>query len=168
MIDAIVGQSPLQRLGYVFLADDLGEGVGTVAPVERERSAAGRVRAGIVEQRLILGVLDVVLVRPRLVEPQVFQSRVFHACTLCPDGDNSELVLLDPGADTTRFIVCERQRSRRVHRRDPPRDVRAADLQADPTKRIPKAELIMRDSRFVGFGEDGGSTANIAASEASH
>lgn len=53
-------------------------------------------------------------------------------------------------------------------KRDPPRDVRAADLQADPTKRIPKAELIMRDSRFVGFGEDGGSTANIAASEASH
>ena len=70
--------------------------------------------------------------------------------------------------EQTRFIVCERRRSRRVHRRDPRRDVRAADLQAEPTKRIPKAELILRDSRFVGFDEDGGSTANIAASEASH
>jgi hypothetical protein len=111
MIDAIVGQSTLQRLGDVFLADDLGEGVGTVSPVERERSAAGRVRAGIVEQRLILGVLDVVLVRPRLIEPQVFQSRLFHACTLCPDGDSLEGVRLTLVPLGGRLRACDGKRS---------------------------------------------------------
>jgi hypothetical protein len=48
------------------------------------------------------------------------------------------------------------------------RDVRAADLQEEPTKRFETAELIVQDSRFVGFDEDGGFTANIAASGASH
>jgi hypothetical protein len=47
------------------------------------------------------------------------------------------------------------------------RDVRAADLQAEPTKQS-RTELILRHSRFVGFAEDGGSPANIAASGASH
>ncbi len=43
------------------------------------------------------------------------------------------------------------------------RDVRAADLQEEPRKRIETA-LIVRDSRFVGSDEDGGFLANIAAS----
>jgi len=46
-------------------------------------------------------------------------------------------------------------------------DVRAADLKEAPTKRI-ETELILRDSRFVGSDEDGGLSANIAASAASH
>jgi hypothetical protein len=47
------------------------------------------------------------------------------------------------------------------------RDVRAVDLQEKPTKRA-KVEKILRDSPFVGFDEDGGSLANIAASGASN
>jgi hypothetical protein len=47
------------------------------------------------------------------------------------------------------------------------RDVRAADLQEEPTKRV-ETELILQCSRFVGSDEDGGSPANIAASEASN
>jgi hypothetical protein len=47
------------------------------------------------------------------------------------------------------------------------RDVRAADLQEEPTKRVenrPESST----HRFVGSDEDGGYTANIAASGASH
>jgi hypothetical protein len=40
------------------------------------------------------------------------------------------------------------------------------DLQEKPTNSS-TAELIPRHSRFVGFDEDGGSLANIAASAAS-
>jgi hypothetical protein len=47
------------------------------------------------------------------------------------------------------------------------RDVRAADLQEEPTKRV-ETEPILRRGRFVGSNEDGGSPANIAASGASH
>jgi hypothetical protein len=47
------------------------------------------------------------------------------------------------------------------------RDVRAADLQEEPTKRV-ETEPILRHGRFVGSNEDGGSPANIAASGASH
>ena len=47
------------------------------------------------------------------------------------------------------------------------RDVRAADLQEKPTKSS-NAKLVLRESRFVGFDEDGGSSTNIAASAASH
>jgi hypothetical protein len=47
------------------------------------------------------------------------------------------------------------------------RDVRGADLQEEPTKRVEnRADL--RHDRFVGTDEDGGSRANIAASGASH
>jgi hypothetical protein len=46
------------------------------------------------------------------------------------------------------------------------RNVRAADLQEGPTKRVEK-EHILRRNRFVGSDEDGGSPTNIAASEAS-
>jgi hypothetical protein len=71
-------------------------------------------------------------------------------------------------SEQTRFIVGERRRSRRARRRDSRgRDVRAADLQERPTKRV-GVEKILRDSRFVGFDEDGGLPANIAASGASH
>ena len=49
-------------------------------------------------------------------------------------------------------------------KRDPRgRDVRAADLQEKPTKPM-RAEKIFMGSRFVGFDEDGGFPANIAAS----
>ena len=41
MIDPVVGQGTLQRLGDVLLADDLGKRVRSVAAVERERGAAG-------------------------------------------------------------------------------------------------------------------------------
>ena len=86
MVDPVIGQGSLQWLGDVVLADDLGKGVRTVAPVERERGlrALGRPRLG--EQRLVLSVLDPV--RPRLWEPQVVLPRFFHACTLCPVGDS--------------------------------------------------------------------------------
>ena len=47
------------------------------------------------------------------------------------------------------------------------RDVRAADLQEEPTKRV-MTERIVRQNRFVGADEDGGFPANIAASGASH
>jgi hypothetical protein len=46
------------------------------------------------------------------------------------------------------------------------RDVRAADLQAKPTRRVQKRSDPAAQ-RFVGFAEDGGYLANIAASGAS-
>jgi hypothetical protein len=46
-------------------------------------------------------------------------------------------------------------------------DFRAADLQEEPTKRVENAGDSAND-RFVGSDEDGGSSANIAASGASH
>jgi hypothetical protein len=65
------------------------------------------------------------------------------------------------------LFVPERRRSRRAATRDPRgRDVRAADLQEKLTKRV-RLEKIGRDSHFVGFDEDGGTPANIAASGAS-
>jgi hypothetical protein len=46
-------------------------------------------------------------------------------------------------------------------------DVRAADLQEEPTRPVDdRADFV--DGRFVGSDEDGGSPANITASEASH
>jgi hypothetical protein len=65
------------------------------------------------------------------------------------------------------FFVPERRRSRRRLSAIRARDVRAADLQEKPTKRV-RLEMIFRDSRFGGFDKDGGSQANIAASGASH
>jgi hypothetical protein len=65
------------------------------------------------------------------------------------------------------LFIPERRRSGRAQRRDPRRDVRAADLQEERTKRVPKQSCLSEPS-FRGFDEDGGSTANIAASEASH
>ncbi len=46
------------------------------------------------------------------------------------------------------------------------RDVRAADLQAKPTRRVQKRSDPAAQ-RFVGFAEDGGYLASIAASGAS-
>ena len=37
MVDPVVGQRPLQRLGDVLLADHVGEGVRSIAPVQRQR-----------------------------------------------------------------------------------------------------------------------------------
>jgi hypothetical protein len=65
------------------------------------------------------------------------------------------------------LFVGERRRSRRRKCAIRARDVRAADLQEEPTRRLE----IRADSltcRFVGFDEDGGLPANIAASEASN
>ena len=59
VVDPVVGQRPLQRLGDVLLPDDVGEGVRPVAPVEGQRRlgpAGGRAR--LAEQRLILRVFD--------------------------------------------------------------------------------------------------------------
>jgi hypothetical protein len=44
--------------------------------------------------------------------------------------------------EQTRFIVCERRRSRRAHRAIRARDVRAADLQEKPTKRLGEPSCI--------------------------
>ena len=83
VVDPVVGQRPLQRLGDMLLADHVGEGVGPVAPVERQR---GRVldpgRGGLIEQRLVLTVLR------RLVELRVVQERFIHACTICLADDS--------------------------------------------------------------------------------
>jgi hypothetical protein len=65
------------------------------------------------------------------------------------------------------FFVPERRRGRRRPSAIRARDVRAADLQEKPTKRV-RLEKICQDSRLGGFDEDGGSQANIAASGASH
>jgi hypothetical protein len=46
-------------------------------------------------------------------------------------------------------------------------DVRAADLQEEPTKPTERG-MTFQDSRFVGSDEGGGYPANIAASAASH
>ena len=54
MVDPVIGQGALQRLSDVILADNLGECVGTVAPVERKRRSTGRASARVIEQRLIL------------------------------------------------------------------------------------------------------------------
>ena len=95
MIDSVVGQGALQRLGDVVLANDIGEGVGAIAPVERERRARGRAGVGIVEQGLILSVLDALPLV--LGEPRVLEPCFLHACTLCPDGDRQDLVSADAG-----------------------------------------------------------------------
>ena len=52
MVHPVVGQRPLQRLGDVLLADHVGEGVRTVAAVERERGVGpgdglGRLAQGV-------------------------------------------------------------------------------------------------------------------------
>ena len=65
------------------------------------------------------------------------------------------------------LFVPERRRSRRLSSAIRARDVRAADLQ-ESRRNESRTELILRHNRFVGSDEDGGSPANIAASEASH
>jgi hypothetical protein len=62
----------------------------------------------------------------------------------------------------TRFSSPSDDEERRPKRAIRARDVRAADLQANRRKSS-TAELIIR-SRFVGFDEDGGCQASIAAS----
>ena len=51
-------------------------------------------------------------------------------------------------------------------KRDPHRDFRAADLQEQPTKPV-ESRADFSHGCFVGFDEDGGSAAKIAASGAS-
>jgi hypothetical protein len=63
------------------------------------------------------------------------------------------------------LFVGERRRSK--WRAIRARDVRAADLQEKPTKRVEDGGN-SPEQRFVGCDEDGGSRANIAASGASH
>ena len=141
MIDAIVGQSTLQGLGDVFLADDLGEGVGTVAPVERERSAPGAFAPGSSNsasswvcsmwswsdpgsssRRSSSPASSTHAPYARMVTTRSWFYSIHERTRIAP------LAVLRR-REQTRFIVCERRRSRRVHRRDPRRDVRAADLQ---------------------------------------
>src|SRR5215211_7641341 len=70
-------------------------------------------------------------------------------------------------SEGTRFFVPERRRSRRL-----PGAIRAARFAPPICRRSrrndSRRELILLHSRFVGFDEDGGSPANIAASEASN
>ena len=65
------------------------------------------------------------------------------------------------------LLVTERRRSGRYEGAIRARDVRAADLQEEPTKPV-EDRAVFVDGRFVGSDEDGGSPANIAASGASH
>jgi hypothetical protein len=65
------------------------------------------------------------------------------------------------------LFVLERRRSKRLPGAIRARDVRAADPQEESTKRVTEGPSLGRN-RFVGSDEDGGSPANIAASEASH
>ena len=69
-------------------------------------------------------------------------------------------------SEPTRFLVGEPGRSRRQQSAIRARDVRAADLQEKPTKRV-ENRADAPQSHFVGFDEDGGYPANIAASGAS-
>jgi hypothetical protein len=61
------------------------------------------------------------------------------------------------------LFVPERRRKRWLPCAIRARDVRAADLQEEPMKSTER-DLTFRDRRFVGFDDDGGSPANIAAS----
>ena len=70
-------------------------------------------------------------------------------------------------SERRRSFLCERRRSRRLQSAIRARDVRAADLQEEPRKRDENGADSVND-RFVGSDEDGGSSANIAASGASH
>jgi hypothetical protein len=63
------------------------------------------------------------------------------------------------------LFVPERRRSRRLAGAIRARDVRAADLQEEPS--ASRTGLLLGHDRFVGSDEDGGSPANIAASGAS-
>jgi hypothetical protein len=65
------------------------------------------------------------------------------------------------------LLVPNQRRSRRLQSAIRACDVRAADLQEEPTN-ASRTELVLRHSRFVGFDEDGGSPTKIAASGASH
>ena len=65
------------------------------------------------------------------------------------------------------LFVPEQRRRRRLQNRDPrPRCLRRRS--AGGADETPRTELILRQRRFVGFDEDGGFPANIAASGASH
>jgi hypothetical protein len=60
--------------------------------------------------------------------------------------------------------VPDRRRSRRLQSAIRARDVRAADLQEEPTKPV-EDRAVLVDGRFVGSDEDGGSPANIERAE---
>jgi hypothetical protein len=59
-------------------------------------------------------------------------------------------------SEQTRFLSASDDEVGGLHGAIRARDVRAADLQDEPTKRVEK-ELILRHNRFVGSDEDGGS-----------
>jgi len=92
VVDLVVGDRPAQRPGDVFLADDLGEGVRTIAPVQRQwrrRTFDGRGRGGcndglgrgrdagivLLEQQEVIGVVSEVVP----VEAKI----VVHPASLC-------------------------------------------------------------------------------------
>jgi hypothetical protein len=64
----------------------------------------------------------------------------------------------------TCFSVPDRRRSKRLQSAIRARDVRAADLQEEPTKPV-EDRAVLVDGRFVGSDEDGGSPANIERAE---
>jgi hypothetical protein len=146
MIDPIVGQRALQRLRDVVLSDDLGEGVRPIAPVEREWGVFGRPAARVVEQRVVLGVLDSIPLGTGGLN--VIEPRFFHACTLCRDGDSRSALAAKLRFHGSRAPALVR-RSAWTCFSSPSddevgglngairaRDVRAADLQEEPTKHL--------------------------------
>jgi hypothetical protein len=66
--------------------------------------------------------------------------------------------------EQTRFIVCGDDEVG-AHRAIRACDVRAADLQENPTKRLGEPSCNSGHSRFVGFDEDGGSRRTVQRAE---
>ncbi len=125
VVDPVVGQRPLQRLGDVLLADDVGEGVRPVAPVqsERRRSGARRVRR-LVEEGLVLGDGSPgsgelqrpprVPVLPRLA-PYAPPPTTRHAPHIrCRDGDPRRHLGLDVPAVARRLLPARAAAARRA------------------------------------------------------
>src|SRR5688572_33467289 len=83
------------------------------------------------------------------------------AATSAGLGERSEQSIHREG---TCFFVPDRRRSKRLLSAIRARDVRAADLQEEPTKSVENRAVFV-DGRFVGSDEDGGSPANIERAE---
>jgi hypothetical protein len=83
------------------------------------------------------------------------------AATSADLGERSEQSIHREG---TCFSVPDRRRSKRLQSAIRARDVRAADLQEEPTKPV-EDRAVLVDGRFVGSDEDGGSPANIERAE---
>ena len=86
MVDPVIGQRALQRLGDVLLADHVGKRVRSVATIERQWRSARAAGDRLAEQRLLL-LVDVLLVAPGRVDVRLVQQRFVHASTICLAAD---------------------------------------------------------------------------------